>query len=177
MEHLRFFKSIYPYIPLIVMTDNGSEDLAVKIFRNGASDYLKMPLDVQELKKRIRNALGKGNIRRRRKSDYVYDAFRSTVQYVNENYNEQITLPRIAKEAGMSISCFERTFKKYMGSTFTIYVNRLRIARAAEMLRNERLSTSEIAFECGFTNQYHFTRVFKKINEVSPRSYRKSLNI
>jgi transcriptional regulator GlxA family with amidase domain len=99
------------------------------------------------------------------------------VQYVHENYNEQITLPRIAKEAGMSISCFERTFKKYMSSTFTIYVNRLRIARATEMLRNERLSTSEIAFECGFTNQYHFNRMFNKIMKTCPRNYRKSLNI
>ena len=81
----------------------------------------------------------------------------------------------MAKEAGMSVSCFERTFKKEMGITFVSYVNRLRIARAIKFLRDGRLPISDIAYACGFSNQFHFTRMFKKVMNTCPRHYRKSV--
>jgi transcriptional regulator GlxA family with amidase domain len=75
----------------------------------------------------------------------------------------------------MSVSCFTRTFRREMEETFIPYVNKLRVAKAIRLLEESNLSMSEIAFECGFTNQYHFTRVFKKLTRTPPRESRRRL--
>ena len=74
----------------------------------------------------------------------------------------------------MSVSCFQRAFKQEVGITFNKYVNSLRISKARRLLHENHKSMSEIAFACGYTNQYHFTRTFKKLMNTPPRSFRKS---
>jgi len=76
----------------------------------------------------------------------------------------------------MSISCFQRAFKREVGITFNKYVNSIRISKARHLLHDNHKSMSEIAFACGFTNQYHFTRTFKKLMNTPPRTFRKSLS-
>jgi YesN/AraC family two-component response regulator len=63
-----------------------------------------------------------------------------------------------------------------VGITFNKYVNSLRISRARQLLHEYNKSMSEIAFACGYTNQYHFTRTFKKLMNTPPSSFRKSLS-
>ena len=175
LEPLKFFKSTKPSIPVIVSTAFGSEDLAVKVFRIGARDYLKKPPLIEEFKLSIGNALGIKNLSNAKaKSNYLNGVYRA-VDYIHKNYSTKIHLFEVAKEAGMSISCFVRTFKKNTGITFTVYVNRLRIAKAIGIIEKERLSMSEVAFACGFTNQFHFTRTFKKIMKMTPSNYKKTV--
>jgi AraC family transcriptional regulator len=86
-----------------------------------------------------------------------------------------LSLEETAKECGMSLSCFQRAFKREIGMTFCKYVNMLRIARAKRLLHDNHRSMSQIAFDCGFSNQYHVTRTFKKLINTPPRSFRKAL--
>lgn len=174
IEILRFFKSIKPSIPVLIMAAHGSEDFAVKVFRNGARDYLQKPLGVSELADRIKAVLRIIEAGQKNDSKTRIKGLHRGVKYVQESYNTPMKLPLVAQEAGMSVSSFERNFKKQMGMTFTDYVNRLRITQAARMLMKDDLSMSEIAFACGYTNQFHFTRMFKKIMKSSPSLYRKS---
>ncbi len=175
-ESLLFFKSVKPSVPVIVLAAVGSEELAVTAFRNGARDYFRKPFNTKELKKSICNALSfrEGNFRR--KSDYSVDGFRAAVAFIKNNYSTKLTLPNVARKAGMSVSCFERIFKSKMGLTFTMYVNDLRIKQAARMIEQGHHSTIEIALAVGFSNQFHFTRTFKKIMNTSPGVFRKSLD-
>jgi len=179
-ELLQFFKYVKPAVPVIIVTHCGSEELAVTVFRLGAKDYFKKPLVMHELKKCIRTALGIDHVteglKKGKDPQSPWNSIFRAIRYINENYTSRIKLSEIAKEAGKSISCFERTFKKETGITFTMYVNRLRISMAIKMLREDGLSMSDIAFACGFTNQFHFTRMFKKIMNVSPMAYKKSLS-
>ncbi len=175
LKPLKFFKSTKPSIPVIVSTAFGSEDLAVKVFRIGARDYLKKPPLINEFKSSIGNALGIRNLSDdKSKNDYLNGVYRA-VDYIHKNYSTKINLAEVTREAGMSISCFVRTFKKHSGITFTVYVNRLRIAKAIRIIEKEKLSMSEIAFACGFTNQFHFTRTFKKIMKMTPSNYKKTV--
>ncbi|MEK6699720.1 MAG: helix-turn-helix domain-containing protein [Nitrospirota bacterium] len=97
------------------------------------------------------------------------------LRYIDKNYTKpRLTLTQVTKEAGMSISCFERTFKEWIGVTFKTFVNKLRVARAMEMLREGGFSMSEIAHACGFSSQFYFARVFKKITTITPREFRKA---
>jgi AraC family transcriptional regulator len=58
--------------------------------------------------------------------------------------------------------------------TFNKYVNSLRISKARQLLHESSKTMSDIAFACGYTNQYHFTRTFKRLMNMPPRSFRKS---
>ena len=58
--------------------------------------------------------------------------------------------------------------------TFTAYLNSMRIARAKELLQADHAPMLQIALACGFSNQSHFNRVFKRIAGMAPGEYRKS---
>jgi len=176
LELLRVLRFIAPSMPVIIMTAWGSEELAVTVFRNGASDYLRKPLDITELRHCIRAVLDKKNGLYSDLFSPSTDGINKAIQYINVNYCLPLKLTCVAREAGMSVSCLERAFKKKLGVTFTMYLNKVRISQAIQMLEQGiGFSIGEIAFSCGFTNQYHFTRLFKKMVQYCPRDFKKAL--
>jgi len=169
---LNFFKSVKPSIPIIILSDGSSEELILSSFRKGAWDFFKKPFLMRELKMSADSALStRKRMAPRIKSGGIFRA----LGYITENFATRLRLSQIAQESAMSLSCFERTFKREMGTTYTKFLNKFRISRAAKMLEQEELSISQIAYACGFNNPYHFTRMFNRIMAVSPRAYRKSL--
>jgi len=75
----------------------------------------------------------------------------------------------------MSLSSFVRLFKKRTGMTFVDYMHGIRMAAACRLLRDPDLSLLQISMACGYNNQSHFNRVFKKCLGVAPGVYKKSL--
>jgi two-component system response regulator YesN len=176
LDLLQVFRFVAPSLPVIIMTAYGSEELAVTVFRNGANDYLRKPLTIDELRRRIKAAFVKNDMPSRKISDQSGDGIDKAIQYINTNYCLPLRLARVAQEAGMSVSSLGRIFKKAFSVTFSMYLNKVRIARAIDMLeRRSGLSMGEIAFACGFTNQYHFTRMFKKMTKTCPRDFKRAL--
>jgi YesN/AraC family two-component response regulator len=171
IELIKYFKSLKQFVPVIVVTANGSEELATRVFRLGAKDYFRKPFAVDEVSECIRNALGITYLKCNRRRDTIGRG----VYCIHKYYNSGIKLSHAAREAGMSVSCFERKFKENTGRTFVRYVNELRIAKAKDILKEDGVSMNDVAFACGFTNQFHFTRTFKKITHVPPMGYKKSL--
>jgi len=171
LELIQCFKSLKQFVPVIVVTATGSEELATTVFRLGARDYFRKPLAVDEVIESIKNALGLSYLKCNRRRDNIGRG----LYCIHKYYNADIRLSYAAREAGMSVSCFERKFKEKTGKTFVRYVNELRIAKAKDILLEEGLSMNDVAFACGFTNQFHFTRTFKKITQIPPMGYKKSL--
>jgi two-component system response regulator YesN len=172
MNLLQVLKFVAPAVPVIIMTAYGSEELAIAVFRSGASDYLKKPIHEKDLRESIQAVLGIKE-RRLHHSEVGID---KAVQYINTNYCMPLKLAHVAQEAGMSISCLERAFKKTLSVTYSMYLNKVRIARAIQMLEaGVEFSIGEIAFSCGFTNQYHFARMFRKMTKTSPRDFKKAV--
>jgi len=134
-----------------------------------------MPVDLQALNKSIQKvlALKEKNLKREIKKET--GGIERAISYINNNYRTNLSLARVAAEAGMCVSQFERSFKLRMETTFITYVNNLRIRMAIEFLEDETLSMYDIAVTCGFSNQYHFSRTFKKITQKSPTLFRKSM--
>lgn len=169
---LQVLRFVAPSVPIIIMTAYGSEELAISVFRNGASDYLKKPIHEDELKESLQTVLG---IRERR-FNHTQVGIHKAIHYINANYRMPLKLAHVAREAGMSVSCLERAFKKTLGVTYSVYLNKVRIARAIKMLEEEvKFSISEIAFACGFSNQYHFARMFRKMTQACPREFKKAV--
>ena len=97
------------------------------------------------------------------------------VQYISEHYSEPITLTQMAEEVYLTPSYLCRVFKKETGLTFNEYLNRVRINKAKELLRNRDLRLTDISLMVGYEDQSYFTKVFKRLTGTLPRAYRESL--
>ena len=95
---------------------------------------------------------------------------------INTEYHKEIHLEEIAEIAGMNPSAFSRYFKQKTSKTLTRYINELRVNYACELLIEERLSISQIAYECGFNNISNFNRQFRNITSFNPSDYVKKFS-
>ena len=96
-------------------------------------------------------------------------------QFIESHYGEELSLGQVARVASSSPFRFCRAFKHATGISFTQYVSRLRVSKAAARLEDRSLRVTEIAFEVGFQSLTNFNRVFKRIAGLSPCQYRKEL--
>lgn len=92
-------------------------------------------------------------------------------QYVEEHYQEKITLGQLAEQLGISQGYFSSIFKKQTGQNFTDYVNHVRVEKAKELIGMHQYMMYEISDMLGFDTQYYFSTVFKKITGLTPKEY------
>jgi len=93
-------------------------------------------------------------------------------EFIRENFSRQITLSNLAERAGYSPNYFHHVFSSVMGKTPQEYLTEERIRNAKRLLVQSDKSLSEIAYECGFSSQSHFSRQFKKHTFSTPGQYR-----
>jgi AraC family transcriptional regulator len=100
---------------------------------------------------------------------------RHTIDYINDNLSTHLSLNVLAAMLGMSPYYFERLFKQSVGQTPHQYILQCRIERAKQLLRTTQLPIMEIAFQVGCKNHSHFSKLFRKLTGISPRTYRNQL--
>ncbi|GAK52721.1 transcriptional regulator, AraC family [Candidatus Moduliflexus flocculans] len=97
------------------------------------------------------------------------------ITFITEHIDEELSLETLAKEAYFSPFHFHRIFTALVGETPNVFVNRLRVERAAWMLTHPGAkSITQIAFDCGFSSSAAFSRAFKQAFGVSPTEWRRS---
>lgn len=101
----------------------------------------------------------------------------SVFQFVENNFNQPITLEEAAAKAGFSLYHFTRFFKDSIGITFGQYLSNYRITKAEWHLMNEDGSITEVAFLSGFNSVKTFNRIFKRLKGCSPTVYIKKQNM
>ena len=95
-------------------------------------------------------------------------------QYLRDNWQENLSFDEISSEFDVHATHIAREFKRYFGKTAGEFVRDLRLERAAELLANSSKPLPQVALHCGFSDQSHFCRWFKKKYAVTPLQYRKS---
>lgn len=95
------------------------------------------------------------------------------LEYIRKNYRNQITLEQTAAYAATSPAHFSKIFKAEVGTGFAAYVNKLRLEKAKELLRDSSLPLSDITQSVGYSNQQYFSRVFKTETGMTPGQYKK----
>jgi AraC family transcriptional regulator len=98
-----------------------------------------------------------------------------TIDFMQENLEESIDLPAIAAVTGLSPSHFARQFRAATGVAPHQYLMGLRIDRAKRLLSETNTHLVNIAFACGFANQEHLSRIFKRSCGIAPAAYRRTL--
>ena len=95
------------------------------------------------------------------------------VEYVNESYAEPMSVAVVAARVNMSESSFSRYFSKATDSSFTAFVNRVRVHKACELLMHSENQISSICYAVGFNNVANFNRRFREVKGVTPREFRR----
>jgi len=101
------------------------------------------------------------------------DQFAEALEHLKKNFNTPVNTSELAKIAGMSVSQFERRFRRGLGSSPRQYLLRFRVDSAARLLTFTNWSIARISEECGFHDHAHFTRSFKKMMNMTPLNFRK----
>jgi len=189
-------KLAYPAFPIVMVTRQHSEDLAVWAFRSRVWDYFIKPLPVAEVLECFRTIQALP----RKQQEYMPREFAirqctlptdtrfqehsssrdarivgGAVSYVERNLHNKICQSEVAANCGLSSSQFSRVFKQVHGTTFQEYVLRRRMGQAVRLLQNPSASVTDICYTVGFNDQSHFTRIFRRYVGVSPSTYRNNL--
>jgi AraC-like DNA-binding protein len=95
-------------------------------------------------------------------------------EYMNANYNKQVSLAEVSKIANMPEASFSRFIKKRTGKTFIDSLNEIRLGHASRMLIETTNTVAEIAYKCGFNNISNFNRIFKRKKFCIPKDFRET---
>lgn len=103
-------------------------------------------------------------------------AVKKIVNYLNENYEQKISLDQIAHNMYLSPVYISKIFKEETGESPINYLIKIRLEKARDILENlEGGSIKNIANAVGYDDVYHFSKLFKKYYGISPQNYRKQL--
>jgi YesN/AraC family two-component response regulator len=95
------------------------------------------------------------------------------ITYTNNHIYENLSSQELAQMTGLSYSQFSRRFLKAVGSSFTVYLNHVKVIQAQILLTNTKDSIEKISADLGFCNPNYFCSVFRKYTGLSPKAYRK----
>lgn len=94
-------------------------------------------------------------------------------EYLDTHFTERITLDALAEHFYINKFYLTRVFKEQFGQSITNYLLQLRITQAKRMLRFSDHSIESVAAECGLQDANYFSRLFKKIEGITPGEYRR----
>lgn len=172
----------YDYIAIII---SGYDyfSYARRALKYGVTDYLLKPISLDDLNEALVNAreiIYKKRSVISRNSDIENAIDISTdeaikdstvvemINFIKINYQDKISISDLSKKLAYSESMLNRKFKKEVHITFNEYLNRYRINKAIELLKNSDYNITEISYMCGYSSAKYFSRVFKKYLGISP---------
>ncbi|MBO5998861.1 MAG: helix-turn-helix domain-containing protein, partial [Lachnospiraceae bacterium] len=133
---------------------------------------------LQSLEYRLLNCLSE-NFLSVREDVFEYEVkderIKDTIDYLNENYMNMLSVNMLASRVYMSESAFSRLFKRETDMTYMEYLNYVRMKYAVEALSDTGKTVTEIAQECGFSYSSSFNKIFRKEYGISPTQFRERL--
>jgi len=91
-------------------------------------------------------------------------------EIIQRDYYRNLTVQELAKQAGMSISLFHQTFKKVTNYSPLQYIKITRLHKARELIMNNKMGVAEAAYEVGYVSASQFSREFKRLFGIPPKS-------
>ena len=108
--------------------------------------------------------------------DHDDEAVQKTQQYIEEKFDDKITVEELAGKCAVGRRTLERRFKKATGNTVVEYMQRVKIEAAKRSFETSRKNISEVMFDVGYTDTKAFRDVFRKITGLTPVEYRNKYN-
>jgi len=151
-------------ISFIVVTAYDYFEYAQTALRLGAKDILLKPIEPELFLETMERVMDYKKSRNK-----IFDQI---VEYINCNYCEEVELKHCAEIYHTSSSYIARMFKKYLNTTFSAYINDLRIKKAKELLKDSDLTIKEVSYNAGYNNLNYFYKTFKKSTGMTPNLFK-----
>lgn len=178
-------KEAFPSLPMVLLTVQHSEALAVWAFRSRFTDYLIRPVPQADLDRcllLLEEIAGEKRAQPRRRMPVVAipmpeeipaatmtaSSLLPALHYIENNLTAKITGEDMARLCSMSPFRFGRAFKDAFGISFRDYVVQLRLKEASRLLENPQAQVTQVAYSVGFNDMSYFSRMFKRHFGVSP---------
>lgn len=101
------------------------------------------------------------------------DRIAKIIHYINDNIFEPLELEELADKCNLSVSRFKHLFKEETGIPPSEYIIRKKVERAQELMKEQKYSIKNIAYDLGFSSPAYFSSVFKQYTGYSPTSYKR----
>lgn len=105
----------------------------------------------------------------------INTSFLSIMDFVNDQYDQDLSLQALSKEYNINYTYCSELFKKVTGSSFTNYLTTLRLKKACELLATSDQNITDIAYHVGYNNYHYFAKVFKKTFGVTPAQFQQKV--
>jgi len=102
----------------------------------------------------------------------AFASFEQIKRHIEQRYKENLRIERLAEEYSISASYLRKIFMKNTGMGPKEYLNHLRNQQACRYLQFTNFPVKEIAKLCGYLDEFHFSKMFKQLNGLSPSDYR-----
>jgi AraC-like DNA-binding protein len=96
-------------------------------------------------------------------------------EFLLANIKRAVALKEVARECDLSVGHFSHAFRRTLGVAPHKWLIEQRVVLSKDKLRDDELSLSDVAAECGFTDQSHLTRIFRQTVGISPGAWRRAL--
>lgn len=110
-----------------------------------------------------------------REATRTSNQLKKALDYIDENYMNDIKITTLSEMSHMSDSTFLRTFKRDFSLTPKRYIISRRLKKVAEFLVSSNKPFCEISIQCGFSDQSHMTREFKRVTGITPSAYQRKM--
>ncbi len=172
---------------IIMVTAHDDFDLVRKALVLGVNDYILKPVRPKELISTIRDMIVNFKINEDEKEvekytdnkciineevNEVNTPIENAINYIDQNFKENISLDMIASICNLSPCYFSKLFKKEIGVNYTTYINNKKINYAKKILKTTDMPILNLSMDLGFEDCGYFIRVFKKLEGVTPKKYR-----
>lgn len=178
------------HIPVIMLTAKGEEEDKIRGLKTGADDYITKPFHPDELLQKLKNIASyrKSIWERFQKSsileptDIAVTSFdekflKNAVRAVEEHIDDpEFDVSGLVAQTGMSRSVMYRKLKALTGQSANEFINTIRLKRAAQLLKKQKLSVSEITYMVGYNDPQYFSKCFKKQFGETPSQYASRTN-
>jgi signal transduction histidine kinase/ligand-binding sensor domain-containing protein/DNA-binding response OmpR family regulator len=172
-------------IPVILLTAMTMTSQHVEGLRAGADAYLTKPFSIDILEARIESLLVRSQkldeyIKRKlivenqevEVESYSEKLLQETIQFINKHISDpEINIDKMCKEIGISHSSLYRKVKLQTGMTLNELTRKIKLKKAAQLIKSKKFSIAEIMDETGFTNHSYFAKCFKNEYNMTPREY------
>lgn len=164
------------YLSLSLLHDG--EQTLTTVFKDSADGYLSLYRQTNVAQ--ITSWLGflaeeLGKLFDERRKDYKNRIVIDVKSYILEHLYEKLTLNEVAAHFAISSCYLSQLFSKYSDSGFTEYINTMKIKEAKHLLREEHRKVYEVAEMLSFGSEFYFSKVFKKVEGISPTDFLNSL--
>lgn len=102
----------------------------------------------------------------------IYPDIKKALVFIHDHINDKLSISEVARVSCMSESYFSKIFKESTGSTFSSYVNKVKVDKSKAFLIHSDRSISDISYVLGFSNHSYYATVFKRLIGKTPQEYR-----